>query len=280
MSSTRRGFTLIELLVVLAIIAILLAVLISAIQKVREAALRTESMNNVKQFNLAVHNYATGRNGRMPVVNGSPTGPNKSQSLFQAILPQLEAHTVFLESMKKNQSYPFMRIFVSPADPTFQGEVNLPLSSYAANAQVFWGNPSLSSTYRDGSSNTIAFAEHYASNCQGYWFYWPLDECSGGGGRRATFADGWPDMLKGGCGDNYPVTKGNPSISLSGFPWWTFQAAPPQDKCYSSVAQTPHTSGMIIGLGDGSVRTVAPSVAPQVYWGAVTPHSGEVLGDW
>jgi hypothetical protein len=37
---------------------------------------------------------------------------------------------------------------------------------------------------------------------------------------------------------------------------------------------------MLIGLGDGSVRTIAPTVAPAVYWGAVTPAAGEVIGDW
>jgi type II secretory pathway pseudopilin PulG len=272
--SPRRAATLVELLVVIGIIAVLIALLLPAVLKVREAASRTESKNNLRQIILATHNFTDGREGRLPTIDGQPHSANPYVSLHAAILPYIEQGNAYRQFLADTGAAIQVKVYLSPADPTVQEakQAYLPVSSYAANGRVFRDNPRLPGSIPDGTAQTIAFAEHYAHDCQGVsYLFLARTPNLGAAWRPAAFADTY---------DVYPVTRGNPPTSGPSLDEaWTFQAAPSRADCTPLLAQTPHRSGMLIALVDGSVQTVAPGVSLPTYWGAVTPAGGEVLGD-
>jgi prepilin-type N-terminal cleavage/methylation domain-containing protein len=123
------GFTLIELLVVIAIIAVLIGLLLPAVQKVREAAARIQCINNVKQFSLATHTY-TDAIGRVPQLWYQTTAsPRETGSIFFYLLPFIEQQNVYdlagagqLGSSVKRASNivnnEVIRLYICPSDPT------------------------------------------------------------------------------------------------------------------------------------------------------------------
>jgi hypothetical protein len=269
-----------------------LALLLPAVAKVRELALRSQSMNNLRQISLAIQQFEDTR-GSFPSINGKRKGPNPRQSLWFAILPYLEHGNLYREVEEGRRQYSSdytLKVYLSPADPTLRGLDNEPgMLSYAANAQVFSGTKGMS-TYVDGASNTIAIAEHYAFNCRDtqfnwYWFASPHEHFAQVGltEHRGTFADfdpGTPDYQPD-LDDVYPITKGNPPQSVGSLNELTFQTRPRIRDCDPRIAQTPHSGGMLVALGDGSVRILSGGMSSNTYWAAVTPAAGDVLGpDW
>jgi prepilin-type N-terminal cleavage/methylation domain-containing protein len=118
----RRAFTLVELLVVIAIIAVLIGLLLPAVQKVREAAARTKCENNMKQIGLAVHQYV-GANEYLPSLGYGPAtngGPGNRASPFFHLLPYLEQEAVYQCTAGPGQNQP-LKVFVCPSDSTGDG---------------------------------------------------------------------------------------------------------------------------------------------------------------
>jgi len=152
-SRPRPAFTLIELLVVIAIIGVLIGLLLPAVQKIRDAAARTQSQNNLKQMALAMANAASAAGGVMPpAFDQYPAGANMG-SFFYHILPYIEEQNVY-DNTKPNGAtvYPYtlsatptsantldgqftVKTYVAPNDPTNTAQNGL--CSYASNGYVF-----------------------------------------------------------------------------------------------------------------------------------------------
>jgi prepilin-type N-terminal cleavage/methylation domain-containing protein len=289
----RRGLTLLEVLVVIAIIAVLLALLVPAVQSVRVRALLTQSNNNLRQIGLAFHAIADNHNGELPGCVPARGTPYRKDPLV-SLLPFLEETNVYNKynslSLVRANRYSYrmqVAVYLNPLDRSF-GSLNpnfdpfeardlpkLSVSSYALNEQFFGARPRLALA-TDGLSQTIWLSEHYGWNCNGTTFFYTLLLANLWTPFQPptfahTMADGRPSP-----GDYYPITTGNPpqSAAEGGV---TFQMTPSMTDCDPRLPNASYSGGLQVALGDGSVRILAPSISPLVFWGAVTPNKGEVI---
>jgi prepilin-type N-terminal cleavage/methylation domain-containing protein len=123
----RNAFTLIELLVVIAIIAILIGLLLPAVQKVREAAARMQCSNNLKQIGIGLHAYESANGAFPPCCTDVPSGilapyigaTAQGHSVFTFILPYIEQEVIFRQVDTK------ATIFLQLANPAFQNRIKI-----------------------------------------------------------------------------------------------------------------------------------------------------------
>jgi hypothetical protein len=273
------------------IVAVLIGLLLPAVAKVRLAATTMQAANQMKQIGIAFHAYASDREGRLPAM-GISSFETDSYASFSSILPYIEQGGLVTKPFAPagggaaQSLLVRVRLYESPADPSFGGRPSdqgfeRGNCSYAANMLAFMGDPNLSRTFADGTSNTVAFAEHYA-RCSpravfGYDNASATMPAKAGSTipnqRRATFADRQ-------VGDVYPVTTNDPPTTVGSAGGATFQLRPALDACDPSIPQGLHPGGMLTAFVDGSVRTLSASASPASFWAAVTPSGGEVAIEW
>jgi prepilin-type N-terminal cleavage/methylation domain-containing protein/prepilin-type processing-associated H-X9-DG protein len=275
----RVGFTLIELLVVVAIIAVLLGLLLSAVQKTRDAAARIRCANNLRQLGLALHQYHDS-NGTFPAGMRWQNGTDRylMMSWLTQILPYVEQEQLLLSSQKAYQesTWPFnnpphvgldtiVNTFVCPADsrvfdPQFapRDMLEVALTSYLGiEGKDLYGQDGIlfrdshirMGDITDGTSQTLLAGERPPSaDFQFGWWY-------AGAGQQFT---GSADMVLG------VQEQDVIPYSLAPCPQGSYQFGPGQvnDQCDMFHFWSLHAGGANFVFADGSVHFLTYAAAP------------------
>ncbi len=297
MNLKRNGFTLPELLVVIAIIAILIAILLPAVQKVRDASARIHCVNNLKQIALGSHSYHD-FNRVLPIGMRWNKGKDawRYMSWLTQLLPHVEQGPLWNATTKayqgtKNpaQNPPHTPIstvvasFGCPADGRMfsmqfasRDKIYVALTSYvgvsgldyATYDGVFLQDRAIDLlTVTDGTSNTLMIGERPASpdNQFGWWY-----ACAG------QLNTGSADMILG-------VREKNLMLVTAGScPPGTYSFAPGDfsNQCDMFHFWSPHSGGANFAFADGSVRFLSYSAA-SIMPALASRAGGEVVtADW
>ena len=256
------------------IVAVLLALLLPAVQKIRLAASILREKNKVKQIELALHMWDEQQGGQ-----------RKRATIFLDILNYIE-HPLTPEQLEQFDTAYHIPIYVNESDPSItknKGGV-----SYAYNKQIYFNKKynQRHKILRDGASNTIDITTQYwacgpipGANNKTYMYQHELLAPSYsifGPVPNPFDPNEWFFVLPPTFADTGCVLPGSPEAETL-----TFQLRPTLEEADVRIPQSPYTHGLLVGIADGSVRMLNPNISPRTFWAAVTPNGGEVLGpEW